>query len=122
MIECERIVVYSFNSPHKVASFLATQLPPEFQQILEENKRNMYRGGTIEPGGMLGTTWKKVSISSRTVRRISGDTPATGDVNQKQIAKKMHSQGLDAKIAKAIEKAEQRKKRRLARQAEVING
>ena len=45
VIECERIVVKSFQSPHEVSSFRASKLPDDFYQAkagLDKRRTTMY--------------------------------------------------------------------------------
>ena len=44
-VECERIIVKAFNSPHEVSSFRASKLPDDFYQAkldMEKRKTTMF--------------------------------------------------------------------------------
>ncbi len=117
MIECERFTVRAFNTTHKVFSYRATALPPEFNDTLEETK---HRTKTAENETMPLIGGKRLSFLAKKVRALSKDESSSEDVTEAiQPKKAKPAQNLDEKIAKAIEKAEQKKKRRQARQAEV---
>ena len=110
----------AFNTPHKIYSYRATVLPPEFTEALELNK-NRKRTAESEMTTLAGG--KRLSNMFKRVLGLGKDDSEVEetDGNETLIPKKSKpSQNLDEKVAKAIEKAEQKKKRRLARQAEVF--
>ena len=118
MIECDRFTLHSFKTQHSITSYRATALPPEFHEAMEENKNRMKTAEAevpVPPAARWSMLNKKVFASKEEEDLAEED--ATAEAPQ---TKKMKG-GLDGKIAKAIEKAEQKKKKRAARQAEVFS-
>lgn len=96
-------------------SYRATVFPPEFNEALEENK-NRIKTAENDAGG--ATFSKRLSVLPKKMRALSRDESThEGTDNAIQSKKSKPAQKLDGKIAKAIEKAEQNKKRRLERKA-----
>ena len=120
-IQCELFRLHSFNSENCVSSYRAAVLPSEFNEALEGNKneRKSLEGDT----GVVPTLSKRSSILTRKMRQTSVDENThedKGDDSGIQSVKSKPVQKLDGKIAKAIEKVEQNRKRRMERKAKVI--
>lgn len=119
MIECELFKVHAFKTQHTAMSYRATALPPEFNESLEEN-RNRNKLDENEQGAPLLS--KRLSVLAKRTRAASKDDSLYEDKGGEST---MHSrksksiQKLDGKVAKAIEKAELNRKRRLERKAKV---
>ena len=121
VIECELFRLHSFNSEHCVSSYRAAVLPSEFNEALEGTKKE--RKTTEGDLGVIPLISKRSSILTRKVRQQSLDDSVhedKGDGNALQSVKSKPFQKLDGKIAKAIEKVEQNRKRRMERKAKVI--
>ena len=119
MIECELFRLHAFKTQHSVTSYRATVLPPEFSEALEENK-NRIKTAENETGAPAMT--KRLSVLAKKARATSRDESIheeKGGDNAIQSKKSKPVQKLDGKIAKAIEKAEQNRKRRMERKAKV---
>ena len=104
-----------------MSSYRATVLPPEFNEALEGNRKGLK---SLENEG-IGThvMVKRSSTLARKVRPTSVEDPAHEEIggdSTLQSVKSKPAQKLDGKIAKAIEKAEQKRKRRMERKAKVI--
>lgn len=112
-IECDRIVLRAFLTPHLVATFRASK-PDYLHQLLQEAEGN----GEGPDGGGLGrkSFSSGTKISAQMKRR---QTQEKITLNQQQQQQAPTSQGqLGSKVANALAKAEARRQKRLARQAE----
>jgi len=113
-IECDRIVLYSFLNDHKVSSYRSSKLSEDFYRMVNENKRRM----TIKENNNAN----KVRRISPAVLKLKGvGAIRLGSGKEEFLAPKPNvakPQKLVGKIAKVIEKAEQRKQKRLNRQEE----
>ena len=122
MIECELFRLHAFKSEHCVSSYRAAVLPPEFFEAFEGTK--IGRKALVNETGGAPALSKRSSIL---VRKVMPSSVGDGSIHEDkggnstiQSLKNKHTQKLDGKVAKAIEKAEQNRKRRLERKAKVI--
>merc|ERR1712151_151351 len=118
IIECRRVIVHTFGGEHDVASYRSTKLTKDFHDLCAENLRQMEKK---ERKGAAGNA-RKTSQGSRGGNRKVSEMPTQGQVDSLLVpppkAQQQLSQKLEGKVAKAIEKAEQRKMKRLNRQKE----
>ncbi|XP_067037270.1 cilia- and flagella-associated protein 44-like isoform X2 [Acropora muricata] len=115
-IECERIVLRAFLSPHLVATFRASK-PDYFHQLLNEAL-----GTGSGEGPDVGVVGRKTLVGGAKAaallkKRGTIDKIPTQLQQQQQQAPVLQGQ-LGSKVANALAKAEARKQKRMARQAE----
>ncbi|XP_068733143.1 cilia- and flagella-associated protein 44-like isoform X1 [Montipora capricornis] len=114
-IECERIVLRAFLSPHLVTTFRASK-PDDFYQLLQEA---VGAGGGEGPDG--GGAGRKSFVGGAKIAALMKKRGTIDKLptNQQQQQQAPLSQGqLGSKVATALAKAEARRQKRLARQAE----
>lgn len=118
-IECERIVLRAFQTTHKVSSFRASKTE-YLKQLIREADENASRGGDGADGMSVkkGFGLKSAGMKRRLTQEKLAMQQQAQQQQQQQQAPPAQSQ-LGGKVAKALEKAEARKKKRLARQAQV---
>ena len=114
MICYDRIVLHSFLSRHVVSSYRVTKLSAEFHDLFQENYRKMTMKEVEGP--MVGQTVRRGSL--RGVKRFGSVDADNAEFVAVRKMQQIPAQKLDGKIAKVIEKAEERKLRRLNRQKE----
>ena len=119
-IECDRIVLRAFQTPHKVSAFRSSK-PDYLQQLIQEAEDSANRGAESAEGMSgkkgFGLLAKAAGFRRRsTQEKIAAQQQA--QQQQQQQVPSIQSQ-LGGKVAKALEKAEARKRKRLARQAQV---
>uniref|UniRef100_A0A7M5XG43 Uncharacterized protein n=1 Tax=Clytia hemisphaerica TaxID=252671 RepID=A0A7M5XG43_9CNID len=120
LIECDRIVLYSFLTEHSVSSFRANELSDEFVNKEEENQEKMNFAGA---GAFLAgqSTYRKSSMGKRKTSTLVEEQEKeeqAAQAQKQQQTPNQPAQKLEGKVAKMIEKAEQRKQKRIARQKE----
>ena len=116
MIECEMFRLHAFRTPHILSSYRATILPPEFNEVMEQNKNKVK---TAEAEAGMPFFGKRFSSLAKKIKETSKEETSAEDKEALHAKKSKPLQSFDGKVAKAIEKAEQKKKRRLERKAKV---
>ena len=123
MMECDRIIVHACQSPFKVSSFRSGKLP-ELHEYLKQSLEEAARDGTSAANqkkfsipGLKGTLPHGKRRSTQVDTRKKSQQPPTGIVAPPVNAGTEGQVG--GKVAKALEKAEQRRIKRQLRQAEV---
>ncbi|XP_057301359.1 cilia- and flagella-associated protein 44-like isoform X2 [Hydractinia symbiolongicarpus] len=120
-VECDRIVLYAFGTEHSVSSYRASKLTEEFFSLVADNKRRMTlrETGDILSGQPRRTSWK-VAGKIAGLRKASQGEKDEGKEDGINAAAQptTQTQKLEGKIAKVIEKVEERKLKRLNRQKE----
>lgn len=113
MLDCDRIILYACTSSHKVASFRSAKVS-ELHESLKESLDSSAKAKDVISGKEL----KKGNMSG-----AKGMLPGKRKLTQADLRKKSlqvtSGEQLDGKVAKALEKAEQRRMKRELRQAEV---
>ncbi|XP_028405556.1 cilia- and flagella-associated protein 44-like [Dendronephthya gigantea] len=125
MMECDRIIVYACHSPYKVSSFRSAKLPELYEylkQSLEEATKDGPSAANQKkfsiPGlkGMLPYAKRR---STQVDTRKKSQQPVTGIITTAPATASGGGGGqVGGKVAKALEKAEQRRIKRQLRQAE----
>lgn len=117
-IHFDRITLFSFLSEHVISSYRLTKLTSDFHELVRDNFRKM----TLKEaeGPLLGLGGhRRASLTTRGVKRFGSSEAEKADFAS--IQRKVQpppAQKLEGKIAKMIEKAEERKLKRLNRQKE----
>jgi hypothetical protein len=125
MMECDRIIVYSCQSPYKVSSFRSAKLP-ELHEYLKQSLEEAAKEGAAAANqkkfslaGVKGMLPYGKRRSTQVDTRKKSQQPPTGILPTPATAGTGGEVG--GKVAKALEKAEQRRIRRQLRLAEVSN-
>ncbi|XP_022090775.1 cilia- and flagella-associated protein 44-like isoform X2 [Acanthaster planci] len=112
-LECERIVVVSIQTDHELATYRTTKLPREFHEMKQEltrratvlSDKGLQREptrGTPTSGPVLGESMTEASLAAAGARDVKKSTVLTGRHGEK--------------VAKALQKAEKVRQKRLARE------
>lgn len=115
-VECDRIVLRAFLTPHLVTAFRAAK-PDYLHQLLQEAVGT--GGGEGTDGGASGrkTFTSASQKAAQMKRRTTQEKISVNQQQQQQQAPTTQGQ-LGSKVANALAKAEARRQKRLARQAE----
>ncbi|XP_048588414.1 cilia- and flagella-associated protein 44-like isoform X2 [Nematostella vectensis] len=113
-LECERIVLIAFLTEHQVSSFRKSK-PDYLQQLLQDAEGPTSK--TAEGGEGVGGKKATSTFRAAQMKRQSTVDKLMGQQKQQQQPGGGQSQ-LGGKVAKALEKAEARRQKRLARQAQ----
>ncbi len=123
MMECDRIIVHACQSPYKVSSFRSAKLP-ELHEYLKQSLEEAAKDGASAANqkkfsvpGLKGMLPYGKRRSTQVDTRKKSQQPTTGIIPAPATAGTGGQVG--GKVAKALEKAEQRRIRRHLRQAEV---
>ena len=123
MMECNRIIVYACRSPYKVSSFRSAKLP-ELHEYLKQSLEEAAKEGPSTANqkkfsvpGLKGMLLHGKRRSTTVDARKKSQQPTTGILPAPATAGTGGQVG--GKVAKALEKAEQRRIKRQLRLAEV---
>ncbi|KAK3107710.1 hypothetical protein FSP39_020546 [Pinctada imbricata] len=116
VVECERIVVKAFKTPHEVASFRAAKLSDDFYHMKAEYERRktmtMIRDDvTRDPTRDLMAGQQKAAGETAAVSGKPGDAPGS------KVTTTLKG-SMGERINKALVKVEEKKKKRAARKAQ----
>lgn len=124
MMECGRIIVYACHSPYKVSSFRSAKLP-ELHEYLKQSLEEATKDGAsaanqkkFSAPGLKGMLPYGKRRSTQVDTRKKSQQPTTGIITAAPATSSTGAQ-VGGKVAKALEKAEQRRIKRQLRQAEV---
>ncbi|KAK3588814.1 hypothetical protein CHS0354_028462 [Potamilus streckersoni] len=115
VVECERIVLKAFRSPHEVCSFRAAKLSDDFYSLKAEFER---RKTMISKDDMTRDPTRDL-LTGQT--RMTESTALVGDKQEDAAGAKVLTTlkgSMGERITKALNKVEEKKKKRAARKAQ----
>ncbi|KAK7105366.1 cilia- and flagella-associated protein 44-like [Littorina saxatilis] len=115
VVECERIVLKAFMTPHEVTSFRANKLSEDFYQLKAEYERKKTMGQTKDDFTRDPTRDLLAGQQRMAEGAGQGSDAVDADVQSKVITSLKGSMG--ERISKALSKVEEKKKKRAIRRA-----
>ncbi|XP_076438307.1 cilia- and flagella-associated protein 44-like isoform X2 [Babylonia areolata] len=115
VVECERIVLKAFLTPHEVSSFRANKLSEDFYQLKAEYERKKTMGQTKDDFTRDPTRDLLAGQQRVTEGGVQGADTVDAEVGSKVVTSLKGSMG--ERITKALSKVEEKKKKRAIRRA-----
>ncbi|XP_060071995.1 cilia- and flagella-associated protein 44-like [Ylistrum balloti] len=115
VVECERIVVRAFNTPHEIASFRAAKLSDDFYTLKAEFERR--RTQTMMRDDLTRDPTRDLMTGQTRHTELGGDGEKRDDQSGLKVTTTLKG-SMGERISKALQKVEEKKKKRAARKAQ----
>ncbi|XP_033757971.1 cilia- and flagella-associated protein 44-like isoform X3 [Pecten maximus] len=115
VVECERIVVRAFNTSHEIASFRAAKLSDDFYTLKAEFERR--RTQTMMRDDLTRDPTRDLMTGQTRHTDVGGDGEKKDDQSGLKVTTTLKG-SMGERISKALQKVEEKKKKRAARKAQ----
>ncbi|XP_069115004.1 cilia- and flagella-associated protein 44-like isoform X2 [Argopecten irradians] len=115
VVECERIVVRAFNTSHEIASFRAAKLSDDFYALKAEFERR--RTQTMMRDDLTRDPTRDLMTGQTRHTELGGDGEKKDDQSGLKVTTTLKG-SMGERISKALQKVEEKKKKRAARKAQ----